>query len=114
MNSIRTYYIPVNNNISKGPIYTLYINNNKNLDLTSILEENSLTLNNMINPFKENKIILEKSDYDELVKLNNNINSVINNLRKNQEEINKNINELITINIKYIELFNNIGNERKI
>lgn len=114
MNCIRTYYIPVNNNISKGPIYTLYINNNKNLDLTSILEENSLTLNNMINPFKENKIILEQNDYDELVKLNNNINSVINNLRKNQEEINKNINELITINIKYIELFNNIGNERKI
>ena len=27
---------------------TLYINNNNSLDLSSILEENSLTLNNMI------------------------------------------------------------------
>lgn len=114
MNNVITYYIPVNSKIDKGAIYTLYLNNNKNLDLSSILEEKKLTLNNVIIPFKENKIILEKSDYDEFIFLNNNINIILNNLRKNIDEFNKNINELANINIKYVKLFENFGNEMKL
>lgn len=114
MNNIVTYYIPINNNISKGPIYTLYVNNNKNLDLTSILEENNLTLNNMMNTFKENKIILEKSDYDELIRLNNDFSNFINNIKSNQENINRDITKLVEINNKYTELINNFIDERKV
>ena len=36
-NNITTYYIPNNPNVDKGLIYTLYLNNNKNLDLSSII-----------------------------------------------------------------------------
>ena len=43
-----TYYIPSNPNITKGPIYSLYINKNTNLDLTSILNSQTITINNIV------------------------------------------------------------------
>ena len=52
-NQLITYYIPTNPNIIDGTIYTLYLNNNTNLDLSSLLE-NNITLNTIINPIEEN------------------------------------------------------------
>ena len=46
-NTIKTYYIPNHPNIKKGPIYTLYLNNNTNLDLSSILNLQTITVNNI-------------------------------------------------------------------
>lgn len=71
-----TYYVPDNPNISKGTIYTFYINNNTNLDLTSILNTQTITLNNIIDsnqgPITEqNQIIISKEDYTRLLELNN-------------------------------------------
>lgn len=77
-NEIMTYYIPKNPNISKGPIYTLYLNHNTNLDLSPILNLQTLTLNNVINspngPIEQtSQITISKEDYTKLLELNNNI-----------------------------------------
>ena len=51
-NKIKIYYIPENLNIKKGQIYTLYINKNNNLDLSSILEdEKTFNINSLNNNF---------------------------------------------------------------
>ncbi|MCI6265629.1 MAG: hypothetical protein MR598_02130 [Erysipelotrichaceae bacterium] len=75
-NQIMTYYIPNNPNIPKGHIYTLYLNNNTNLDLSSILNTQTITLNSIIDPTKPSKketsqIIISKEDYTRLLELNN-------------------------------------------
>ena len=44
---LMTYYIPNNPSITKGRIYTLYINHNTNLDLSSILDLQTVTLKNI-------------------------------------------------------------------
>ena len=68
-NNITTYYIPTNPNINKGTIYTLYINKNTNLDLTSIINEvPSLNPTNIIN-------------------LNKQIEEIISNLTKINQEL---------------------------
>ena len=95
---IKTYYIPTNPNIKKGPIYTLYLNNNTNLDLSSILE-NNITLNNIINPIKENKIAIEEQEYKKLLELT--------------ESITKNITELNELNTQYQTILKKITKERK-
>lgn len=98
-NKIKIYYIPENLNIKKGPIYTLYINKNNNLDLSSIIEEEK-TFNNIIVPFKENKIVIEEIDYNKLVNINNKITNYI-------KEINK-------LNTEYQILLTSLYDERKI
>lgn len=105
-NKIEIYYIPKNPNIKKGPIYTLYLNKNTNLDLSSILENNK-TFNNIINPFKENKIIIEEKEYQKILEINN-------KLKKLTSEIANNINDLNKLNIEYQTLLKLITNERKI
>lgn len=75
-NELMTYYIPNNPNISKGPIYTLYLNHNNNLDLASILNLQTITVNNVLQsakgPIQEtNQIIMTKEDYTKLLELNN-------------------------------------------
>ena len=77
-NEIITYYIPNNPNISKGHIYTLYLNHNTNLDLSSILNLQTLTLNNVIEtqngPIQQTiGITISKEDYTKLLELNNSI-----------------------------------------
>lgn len=75
-NELITYYIPTNPNITKGPIYTLYLNKNTNLDLSSILNLQTITINNIIDtntgPIQEtNLITISKEDYTKLLELNN-------------------------------------------
>ena len=76
-NQITTYYIPNNPNIPKGHIYTLYLNNNTNLELSSILNTKSLQLNTLISPTEkapspaENTITISQEDYTRLLELNN-------------------------------------------
>lgn len=77
-NEIITYYIPNNPNIPKGHIYTLYLNHNTNLDLSSILNLQTLTLNNVIEtqngPVQQtSQITISKDDYTKLLELNNSI-----------------------------------------
>ena len=73
---LTTYYIPNNPNIAKGQIYTLYLNKNTNLDLTSILNLPTITINNIkdtsLGTIQEtSKITLSKEDYTKLLELNN-------------------------------------------
>lgn len=75
-NQITTYYIPNNPNIPKGHIYTLYLNHNTNLDLSSLLYNQTITLNNVIHTNKgtivePNQITISKEDYTRLLELNN-------------------------------------------
>lgn len=77
-NEIMTYYIPNNPNIPKGHIYTLYLNHNTNLDLSSILNLQTLTLNNVIETQngtvqQTSQITISKEDYTKLLELNNSI-----------------------------------------
>ena len=53
-NNITTYYIPNNPNVDKGLIYTLYLNNNKNLDLSSIINKDNITVNTILNQTDNN------------------------------------------------------------
>ena len=103
-NQVKTYYIPFNPNIKKGPIYTLYLNNNKNLDLTSILAEDALTLNNIITPFKENKIIIEEEIFNKLIQITKQINDQITN----------SLNYLNKLNTELQTNLSSLSNERKI
>ena len=82
-NEIMTYYIPNNPNIPKGHIYTLYLNHNTNLDLSSILNLQPLTLNNVIEtqngPVQQtSQITISKDDYTKLLELNNSIFNLTN------------------------------------
>jgi hypothetical protein len=99
MNNIKIYYIPENLNIKNGPIYTLYINKNNNLDLSSIIEEEK-NFNNITVPFKENKIIIEEKDYNKLININTKILS--------------NLTELNNLNNEYHSLLTSLIGERKI
>ena len=83
INEIMTYYIPNNPNIPKGHIYTLYLNHNTNLDLSSILNLQPLTLNNVIEtqngPLQQtSQITISKDDYTKLLELNNSIFNLTN------------------------------------
>ena len=60
--SITTYYIPQNLNIKKGKIYTLYLNKNTNLDLTSIINSNKSSV-------QQHTITLNKDEYNKLLML---------------------------------------------
>lgn len=74
-NQIITYYIPNNPNVLQGRIYTLYINNNTNLDLTSILNNKTITLGTTKTPNGQpttpSSIVISKEDYTRLLELNN-------------------------------------------
>lgn len=77
-NQIMTYYIPNNPNIPKGHIYTLYLNHNTNLDLSSILNLQTVTLNNVLDspngPIQAtSQITISQEDYTKLLELNNSI-----------------------------------------
>lgn len=75
-NQLMVYYIPNNPNIPKGHIYTLYLNNNTNLDLSSILNTQTITLENstassVANTSDKSQITISKEDYTKLLELNN-------------------------------------------
>lgn len=73
---IKTYYIPENPNILKGTIYNLYINNNNNLDLSTILFPTEVTSTNI--PTQQSApqtqpiaFYISENDYNRLLELNN-------------------------------------------
>lgn len=75
-NELMTYYIPNNPNITKGPIYTLYLNHNTNLDLSSILNLQTITVNNILHSAQgsiqeTSQITMSQEDYTKLLELNN-------------------------------------------
>lgn len=111
-----TYYIPSNPNITKGPIYSLYINKNTNLDLTSILNLQTITINNIVDTnigqIKEiSSITISKEDYTKLLELNNRAfqittkrNEAVQNFIQKETKI---IEELTKINSERQEIINN-------
>ena len=75
-NQLMTYYIPNNPNIPKGHIYTFYLNNNTNLDLSQILNTKNIIVNcvktTTQGPVQDtNEITISKEDYTRLLELNN-------------------------------------------
>ena len=73
---VMTYYIPNNPNIPKGHIYTLYLNNNTNLDLTSILTSKTISLSSIRAATQgvsepTSAITISMEDYTRLLELNN-------------------------------------------
>lgn len=73
---LMTYYIPNNPYIPKGHIYTLYLNNNTNLDLSSILNLQTVTVSNILQsasgPIQAtSQITMSQEDYTKLLELNN-------------------------------------------
>lgn len=73
---LMTYYIPNNPNIPKGHIYTLYLNHNTNLDLSSILNLQTITVNNVLQTQSgqfqtTSQITISSEDYTKLLELNN-------------------------------------------
>lgn len=87
-NQTTTYYIPTNPSIKSGPIYTLYINNNKNLDLTSILVQKQT-------PQQIPTISLNTKDYNQLLRINKDYQNII-------KSFNNKIELFITEQKKYI------------
>lgn len=115
---ITIYYIPKNPNIIKGRIYTLYINNNTNLELSSILKSRNTTTNDKKQTL--NSIIISEKDYTRLLELNNITYQLTNRSSKDiqnflNEEL-KTIGELAKINTERQELIKKITRkeERKI
>lgn len=75
-NELTTYYIPNNLNITKGHIYTLYLNHNTNLDLSSLLNLQTITVSNLLQSAKgpiqsTSQITMSQEDYTKLLELNN-------------------------------------------
>ena len=102
-NRITTYYIPNNPNILTGQIYTLYVNNNTNLDLTNIIEEKEL-----VKP----KILINNDEYNKLINICRQIQTTINKRNNNIEnyikEEKENINNLNKLNIDYNNILKNL------
>ena len=74
--TINTYYIPQNLNITKGKIYCFYMNKVTNLDLSSIIPSKDITLNGILQPNKEvtakpttNIVQLSEEDYTSILSL---------------------------------------------
>jgi hypothetical protein len=79
--NITTYYIPQNQNISKGKIYTLYQNKVTNLDLTAILN-NNMTLNGILQPNPQITPIQSTTEYTITKEDYQNILNIINETAK--------------------------------
>ena len=71
---IKTYTIPSNPKVIKGHIYTLYINNNTNLDLSAVIGARNINLqghNSLSSTPISSSIMISEKDYTRLLELNN-------------------------------------------
>ena len=109
-NQLITYYIPTNPNVTDGTIYTLYLNNNTNLDLTSILQKQDKTSIS----FKENKLIKEGATYDELIEIIDKTSTLLTDINNYQQVIFKSLQELINLNQKCQLIVKGLEEGRKI
>lgn len=86
------YYIPKNPHVKAGKIYTFYLNNNTNLDLSTILNLQTAQLQDLIkknlSSTQKKSIIITDDEYQQLIDLNEKVNKLI-------EERDKNIQEFI-------------------
>ena len=86
------YYIPKNPHVKAGKIYTFYLNNNTNLDLSTILNLQTAQLQDLIkknlSSTKKKSIIITDDEYQQLIDLNEKVTKLI-------EERDKNIQEFI-------------------
>ncbi len=121
--SIMTYYIPNNPNIPKGHIYTLYLNNNNNLDLTSILNTQTITINSTnLSPHgpvsESSQIIISKEDYTRLLELNNLAYQLTTkrtaDIQKFIQEETKTTSELTKINTERQELIKKLTKRKEV
>ena len=83
---ITTYYIPQNLNISKGKIYTLYLNKITNLDISSIINKSN---QNNKNDQLEETITLSKDEYLNLINIINTFKKIYNESIKLETVISK-------------------------
>lgn len=111
---VKTYYIPQNPNIIKGHIYTMYINNNTNMDLSSILNFNT----NLITPYTQGNFIeITEKDYTRLLELNT-ISYQLTNKRTQDiqnflQEETMTMNELSKINTERETLIKKLSKEKE-
>ena len=109
---ITTYYIPENPIILRGSIYTFYLNNNTNLDLSTILNTKNLQLQDLIqsnmSPTPEAKatITISNEDYTRLLELNNQVYQLV-------EKRNVDIQEFIQKETATTEELSKINTERQ-
>mgnify|MGYP004651220519 FL=1 len=86
------YYIPKNPHVKAGKIYTFYLNNNTNLDLSTILNFQTAQLQDLIkknlSSTQKKSIIITDDEYQQLIDLNEKVTKLI-------EERDKNIQEFI-------------------
>lgn len=111
MNSqAKIYYIPQNPHIKSGKIYTFYLNNNTNLDLSSILNLQTLQLKDLIqkniSSNQQNSIIITNEEYQKLRELNEKVSTLI-------EERNKDIQEFIRKETETTTELTKINTERQ-
>ena len=86
------YYIPKNPHVKAGKIYTFYLNNNTNLDLSTIVNLQTAQLQDLIkknlSSTQKKSIIITDDEYQQLIDLNEKVTKLI-------EERDKNIQEFI-------------------
>lgn len=86
------YYIPKNPHVKAGKIYTFYLNNNTNLDLSTIVNLQTAQLQDLIkknlSSNQKKSIIITDDEYQQLIDLNEKVTKLI-------EERDKNIQEFI-------------------
>lgn len=112
-NQITTYYLPKNQNIQKGKIYTIYKSGINNLDLTPIITAKTLKIENLVSKKSDSsKITISKDDYTKLLELNN--LSYQLSERRNQElqnfikEQTKTAEEITKVSLERQELINKL------
>ncbi len=110
---ITTYYIPNNPKILKGRIYTLYINSNNNLDLTSIKNIRNINISDNQNT----TITITEKEYTRLLELNN-IAYQLNTKRTTDiqnflNEETKTLEELTKINTERQEIIKKLTNKKE-
>ena len=109
---IKSYYIPTNPKIIKGHIYTLYINNNTNLNLDAILGARNINIQNQPSQKKSDSVMISEKDYTRLLELNNLAYQLTNkrttNIQNFLNEETKTITELTQINTERQNLIKKI------
>ena len=115
------YYIPKNPHVKAEKIYTFYLNNNTNLDLSTILNLQTAQLQDLIkknlSSTQKKSIIITDDEYQQLIDLNEKVIKLIEERDKNiQEFIQKETTattELIKINTErqnLIKILTKVGN----
>ena len=104
------YYIPKNPHVKAGKIYTFYLNNNTNLDLSTIVNLQTVQLQDLIkknlSSNQKKSIIITDDEYQQLIDLNEKVTKLI-------EERDKNIQEFIQKETKTTTELTKINTERQ-